>query len=654
MMRWLLLCLTVMVLPGAFAEGAEKPLLIDGKTELFQRVLTRPGAEISTADGGRSTPDPFTPFYVYGREVAGSGAAVLRVGIDARGKVLGQIAEVDTVPWEHAMVLAFADRVNRDRALFFRNHNDLRTWSESPRLGDLAATARRDIDADSLPSGSPVVSIEPEAPVDFETNFYMLPILSAEKRRLPSGFRTTDVEIASITKEEQPDTPIIKRRLSPAALQSFRAGVVFLIDASSSMGPYIDQTRQVMDRVLRRVEADGMADRVRFGLVAYRDDPETVQGIEFLTRTFADPNIIDAAEGFASATEPLAASAVSTRAFPEDGFAAIDAAFDDIDWSEFGARFLILVTDASSRTEREEGRGSGVIPASATGLSTASMQQIVRSRKTALYVLHLQTEAGEDDHARAEAQYRDLSRYENVGSLYFPVESGDPKAFAATVETLADALVRQVQDAERAVAKPEVAPAAADAGSELADTAALIGRAMALAHLGRAEGVEAPSMFRAWASDRDLTNPEISSFSVRVLLSKSQLSDLQKTLELTAEALERGQIDPDDLFNQLRSAAIAAGRDPDRIGQGDVRNLEETGLVGEYLDGLPYQSRLMALTEDDWIAMGVSDQQEIIDQLYASIRLYQRFHDDTARWVSLNEGAVPDDYVYPVPIDALP
>lgn len=161
-------------------------------------------------------------------------------------------------------------------------------------------------------------------------------------------------------------------------------------------------------------------------------------------------------------------------------------------------------------------------------------------------------------------------------------------------------------------------------------------------------------MFRAFATDQDIVDPDVQAFSVRVLLSKNQLSDLQKTLEFAVTALENGQIDPDDLFNQLRSAASAAGRDPNQIGQGAARNMEESGLIGEYLEGLPYQSRLMGLTEDDWIAMGVGDQQAIIDEAYANIRLYQSFHDDSARWIALNEGADPGDYVYPVPLEALP
>lgn len=638
----------------ALGQGRQ-PLLMENKTTLFERVLTRPGARIAEgvgAPGGDPLP-PFTPLYVYERmPVDGGGPTYLEVGTDVRGTVVGFLQEQETVPWRHSLVLAFAPRVERERTLFFENAEALEGWLDSVDLLAMAEDARRAIDAGTLGEDSPVISIEPEAPVDFEQQFYMLPILEARTRRLPTGFRVRNVKVASVTR--QADTGVteaaMRRRVDPAALEAFRAGVVFVIDASASMQPYIDRTRNVMREVLHRVEAEGLADRVRFGLVAYRDDPSHVRGIEYLVRTFADPNQIASSEDFATALAPLAASRVSTRAFAEDVYAAIVEAFESIDWSEFGARSLILVTDASAR--------EGNSPFATTGLNTPEVAQLIRANGAALYVLHLQTPVGANDHAVAEAQYRQLARFEGLAEpLFYPIPSGDPELFRSRVGQLADALIRQVQQARSALVggapTPDKEPSTSE-GGDMERAAMMVGRAMALAHLGRAAGIEAPAMFEAWASDRDFANPDVATFSVRLLVSKNQLSDLQRTLQLAVEALEQGQIEPDDLFNQLRSASAAMGRDPSRVGQGEVRNLAETGLMGEYLDGLPYQSRLMSLTEDDWFRMGLGDQQAIIDDAMSKMRLYQRFHDDTRRWIALNDGDDPGDHVYPVPIDVLP
>ncbi|MGB0852057.1 MAG: VWA domain-containing protein [Pikeienuella sp.] len=649
-------CLAFILLAVPLAEAqTRKPLLIDGKTELFQRILTRPGAMIAQGVGapGEKALDPFTPLYVYQRHpVDGGGQTYLEVGPDAKGTVSGFLPEPETVPWRHSLVLAFSERVNRGRTLFFREEAALRELLKSKDRSARATAALAEIDAGKAPADGPVIAVEPETPVDFETKFYMLPILSAEQTRVDRK-RVRIVEVASITADEADPEPTLSRRINPGALKNFRAGVVFVIDASSSMGPYIDRTRAVMRDVLAKVEAEGLRDKVRFGLVAYRDDPDAVSGIEYLTRTFADPNAIATGGEFDQAIQPLSASTVSTRAFAEDSFAAIDSAFKDIEWDGFGARYVILITDASSRAARAENVDGKVIPPSDTGLSVAGMNQVVRRNNAALYALHLKSPAGTKDHARAEAQYRALAQYEGQ-SLYYPVPSGDPTVFADTVGRLADALVAQVRGAEAAVTKPGDTTIPNNGPLTVEDSAALIGRAMALAYLGREQGQEAPPMFRAFATDHDMADPDVRAFTVRVLLSKNQLSDLQKTLDFAVTALENGQIDPDDLFNQLRSAAAAAGRDPNKVGQGSARNMETSGLIGEYLEGLPYQSRLMGLTEDDWIAMGVGDQQAIIDEAYANIRLYQSFHDDSARWIALNEGADPGDYVYPVPLEALP
>lgn len=656
-----LLTALALVLALALPAAAQdrRPLLIEGKTELYQRVLTRPGAKVAEGVGapGETALDPFTPLYVYQRyPVDGSSIVYLEVGTDTKGKVIGFVPETETVPWRHALVLAFSERINRERTLFFREQDQLLDWLKSDQLLVRAAEARRQIDADKLPEGGPVISVEPKELIDFEKNFYMLPILDAQQKRVGRQ-RLRLVEIASVTlKDADPVAPQVSRRINPEALESFRAGVVFVIDASSSMGPYIRRTREVMDGVLKRMEAEGLTDKVRFGVVAYRDDPEHVDGIEFLTRTFADPNDVATADDFAVAVEPLDASRVSTRAFAEDAFAAVDHAIKAIDWSDFGARYIILITDASARTGEEKEVGGKMLPASKTGYSVLAMWQAVRENKTALYALHLKSPVGKDDHSRAEEQYRLLSRFENLPRpLYYPVEAGDPQVFSDQVKMLADALASQVKEAKKALEplpEPEPEKPAAEAG--IAESARLIGRAMALRHLGGAKGADAPSMFRAWASDKDFENKEVDAFTVRVLLSRNQLSDLIKSMSATVEALEAGQIEPDDLFNQLRSAALSAGRDPDKIGQGDTRNMQASGLVGEYLDGLPYESRLMSLTEDNWIAMGVGEQENIIADARAKIRLYQSWDSDTDRWIALNENAAPGDHVYPVPLDALP
>lgn len=632
--------LALMVSAAAVPAAAQNrtPLLIDGKTTLYQKVLTRPGAKLLDKPGGTAAGKALAPMsvlYVYGRK-----DGFVEVGGGSAGKVEGFLPEAETIVWQHTLVMGFANPAGRDRVLFYKDRDGLMKTLQAEKPALAAQPLRDAIAGGKLAADAPVISIEPENTVDLQKQFYLLPILEAKSATLPSGFRVRTVRIASVTKE---DKPVQAQRANPAdALKDFRSGVVFVVDASSSMQPYIDRTRAAMNEVFDQIEAARLNDKVRFGMVAYRDDPSEVKGIEYLAKTFADPNQAGTRDAFFKAAEGLKASTVSTRAFAEDGYAGLEHALKGIDWDGFGGRYLVMITDASSR--------EGNSPLSATRLSTDGVRQLILENKAALYVLHQLTAEGKGDHAAAKAQYERLSSYPGVGSLYYPVQAGDPEAFRKVVKTLADQLVDQVRQTSDPAAKPQ----AAAADPKLAQATEAVGHAMRLAWLGQATGTAAPSLFEAWASDRDFARPDVAAFSVRVLLTKNQLSDLQATLRKIVEAGEKAQIQPGDFFNQLRSAAAAMGRDPARIGQGQARNLEQAGLMGEYLDGLPYQSKLMALDEDSWSRMGVGEQQAVIDDIKSKVALYQRFHDDVDRWVKLSDSATAGDTVYPVPIDSLP
>lgn len=627
---------TLPALP-AFAQ-VKQPLLQDGKKTLFQRVLTRPGAAVAPqpgAGGGAPVP-PFTPFYVYERKGDGKTAALL-VGAGADGKTAGWIAESDTVAWRHAITLAFAAPTQRDRVLFFRDKAALTGFVNADNAGSESKRLVKEISAKgALGAGQPIVAAEPDRHVDLQKQFYLLPVLEASAAVLKTGHKTRLVKVASVTGQEA-----AKAKSANAGIVNFNAAVVFVIDATSSMQPYIDRTRAAMEEVLRAAESAKVQNRIRFGIVAYQDDPAKAKGVSYLAKVFADPDKTTTREQFQQAIQAVTATKSSTRAYAEDAYSAFDDALKNIAWQNYGGRYVVFITDASSR--------EGSSPLAATRLSTDQVRTMAQERGVAIYALHLKTAEGKADHALAEQQYKRLSTWPGRGPLYFPVEAGDPARFEADVKRMATALVEQVKAPEKVL--QAVAAAKADAVQDSVDA---VGRAMVLSYLGRDERTQAPPMFEAWASDRDPGNRDVASFTVRVLLTKNQLSDLQATLRRLVEAGERAQLDPSSFYNQLRSAAVAMGRDPSRLGQGKAKNLEEAGLMAEYLEGLPYQSQLMSIDLDTWTNMGVGQSQSILDAIKSKIALYQRFHDDVNRWVKLNPAAGDGERVYPVPIDALP
>lgn len=662
---------------------AAQPLLLEGKKTLFQRVLTRPGARLAAkagANGDRSVP-ALSAFYVYERAQQPDGPWVL-LGAGTDGRTTGWLPESATVPWRHAVTLAFSPMANRDRVLFFKDLDQTRRFVAAADAGARADAARKQIEKEkAVPTDSPFVAIEPATWVDPEKQFYLLPVLDARTEHLGSDFRSTLVKVASVTRRAPEAAPAGAStspasspaggpgaapadQPTPAALGNFNSAVTYVIDATSSMQPYIDRARSAMREVLRQSEEAGLARRIRFGLAAYQDDPKSTPGMEFLTRILVDPSTSDQAS-FLKAMEDLKATRNSTRAFAEDAYAGVEQAIRQIPWRDFGGRYIVLITDASAR--------EGSSPLASTGLATDQLRQLAHETGIALFVMHLKTPQGARDHGQAQQQFMRLTDFPAVGRFYYPVEAGDPARFEADMKKLATDLVEQVKApekllaAQRARTQPPAGgspappatgkPAPTPAGRTESGNTAMdqLGKAMVLAYLGRQQGVVAPPLYEAWASQEDLANRDVKALQVRVLLTKNQLSDLQETLRNYIKAGTAGQVEPHDFFNQLRSAAITMRRDPSRIAQGKAKDLAQTGLLAEYMDGLPpYRSQIMQLDENGWINMGIGQQQAVLDELESKVAAYQRYHDDVDRWVKLNDAAPDGEQVYPVPIDALP
>ncbi|KQP11871.1 vWA domain-containing protein [Pseudorhodoferax sp. Leaf267] len=633
------------MLPMSVWAQARRPLLIDGKTTLFQRVLTRPGAALAPSPGGAAGKplEPFSAFFVYERQEQG-GKGWLLVGGGSDGKTAGYLPEADTVPWRHTITLAFATPGNRERVLFFRERDGLTKFINADNAAAESQRLAKEIAAKgTLGPTHAVIAAEPEKYVDLKSQFYLLPVLEASTVLLNSGNKTRVVKVASVTRDvpAAAGAPATPASGPDAGIANFNSAVVFVIDATSSMQPYIDRASKALEEVLRQAEDAKVLNRIRFGLVAFQDDPAKTKGVDYLSKIFVDPSQNASRAQFMAAMGTLKATKSSTRAYAEDAYAAIDESLRKINWQNYGGRYIVFISDASAR--------EGGSPLAATKLSTDQVRLQAQERNVAIYALHLKTKEGEKDHAVAEAQYKRLSAWHGRAPLYFPVEAGDASRFEGDVRNMAKALVEQVKSPEKALAAP-----AKGKGDAVQDSVDAVGRAMVLAYLGRQQGVKSPPMFEAWASDRDVRNRELPAFTVRVLLTKNQLSDLQATLRSVLAAGEKGQLDPGSFFDQLRSAAVAMGRDPSKLGQGKAKSLEQSGLMGEYLDGLPYQSPLMSMDLRTWTDMGVGRSQELLDGVRSKIALYQRFHDDVDRWVKLNPAAADGDRVYPVPIDSLP
>lgn len=641
--------------------AADKPLLQTGKKTLYQRVLTTPGCKLVVKPGDQSgaAQEAFSRYYVYQRQQV-AGKDWVEVGTDTVGKKIGWLETACTVEWKMQMSLAFTNPAGRDLALFFKDRATIEKITDSstpaqtysPILDNMKKTGR----------DPAVVAREPELFVDLKKNFYLLPILQATEIKSDAGFNLRVLEVASVSKQDPNANAANSPQVVQSSIKAFNAGVVFVLDSTLSMDPYIERTREAVRTVYNRMEKEQLGDKVKFGLVAFRSNIQAVPGLEYVSKMYVDPTKVKDGTDFLAKIKDLKATTVSSAKFDEDPYAGLYEALFNINWNEFGARYIVLVTDAGAIDSND--------PLSSTKLSAERLREFAKEKGVAIYVVHLKTAAGVQNHASAKSQY-DVLSFNAVAnkSLYYPVDAGNVGAFGQAIDTMGAALVNQIKLASTGevvagsaasatgAAPPPPTPAAVAPNSiaaQMARDAELMGRAMQLAYLGDVTNSKAPPFFKAWISDRDLVQQNLPTTEVRVLLTKAQLSDLSNVVQQIVDAANASLVSPGDMFERLRSVAATMGRDPNDLRQANATKLGEMGLLGEYLDGLPYKSDILSLDEDGWKSMSVSAQTQFMMRLNTKLRQYQIYNQDVSSWVSLAKDSPPSEHVYPVLLESLP
>lgn len=651
MKKSILFLLAALTLFGAWtaAEAADRtPLLMEGKKTLYQRVVSHPGADLYAgpeADAaviGQSI-RPFTAFYVYSRN-----GDRLEVGASA-SHADGWLPADKATRWDQALTLLFTDRSQRQPVLFFKDHKAIMDVCQaddlSGRLTALRAGAK-EAQAGKAPADFPVIAVEPDdAQGTVSRNrFYLMPILKVD-----TPFEGTKLlEVASIDPGSVADTTQAKDDVP-------RTGIALVIDTTISMKPYIEQSLSVVRTIFDSVAKDKLDDKVAFGIVAFRNSTKASPKLDYVTKVVSD--FRDATER-AELEKALAAveeAKASSHSFNEDSLAGVKAALDGLNWQPYANRVLLLITDAGPLPLSD--------PYASTSLDVSEMADLAASRNVRLVVAHVRTPAGKANIESAAKAYAALSAVPGGKSAYIPIQATDAAkggaSFAKAATGLSTALVSSVRQtlAGKDPVKPQEAPAqtaearATQIGEEL-------GYAMQLEYLGKKQGTRAPEVVTSWIADADLdalnAGKQISAVSVAVLLTKNQLSDLQRQLKIIIENAERTRkTDSRDFFQGILSASAQLARDPDAFSRKPGANLRDMGVLGEFLDDLPYKSDVMLLSEDDWYRMSVGEQTAFINRLKSRVARYEEYDRDVDNWESFGSKD-SGDWVYRVPLAMLP
>lgn len=656
-------CLTAAQLSQAGTEA----LRVEDSPELYRRVLSLPGAALNRYENNIFIPvgdaqiPVLTPYYVYEKTNGANDTQWISIGATPKGGPDGWIEAQFSEDWKHQLVMQYSPRGKRNRVVFFEHRDDLIKLVRDVKVTVVAKELIEQIEKTGQ-APKEIVAIEPWESVDNLASPYLMPVFDFKQDTFSRGgqFRETMlIQVAGINTEKQ-DMPGNEKLTSgdttpstPNAdeLADFKVGIVFVMDTTASMGPYIDRTYKTVEQIYAELEKSNDLERVSFGLVGYRDNISPNPAIEYVTQVFQPLEVnADPAKTLANLRKVKPAT-VPTRDWYEDAYAGIRVAVQDMNWEPFGARFIVLVSDAGPRTP-------GDPLASVNDAELVNMQNEMLRKGIAVITLHLVTPEARraNDHGRAKTEYRGMfgATGDPNQEKYLDVKGGTPEEFSKQITSFASSLSSAIHvAAEGKMAKSNELPSPPQRGKGKPDAGEVllneIFRAQ-LEYLGKERGIEAPRFYRAWASERDITDPENQSLNVRVLLTKDQINTLAARLDEILPALRAMDLDPQQGWSKLVELSGRFSVDPNRQ---EFVEVGQSGVFPNYLSQLPYKSKILSITLDSWLSMAGSARRELTNDMETKVLIYRDLAQDDRIWIDLGAND-PNLNVYPLRLSDLP
>ncbi|MEM9967998.1 MAG: vWA domain-containing protein [Pseudomonadota bacterium] len=630
---FVVLCAVFTVLnAGRSVSAQERPLLVEDRQTVFQRVLTRPGAEL------RSSPDApvveifpaFQPLYVFERRTGW-----VRVGPSISAPARGWIAAGQVVDWRQNIVAAFTNPANRKRAILFESEAALRSLMENEARQALQDKIISDAEANTLNPRDQVVAVEPSEHIDITQRFYLLPILDYVQHYHPDNYLpNTHLQVASIPLRDE-DAP-------SASAGDFDTGIVFVFDTTRSMDPFIASSQIAIESIVRQIQGTEIGDRVNFGVVAFRDNVDAVPGLEYRTKILTPlARRADQTEVIATIRAATEVTGVNSPGFNEDSLAGVEDAINLIDWDgggvdAFDAKVIILVTDAGPK-----GPGD---PNARSNIGVDQLRQQAELNNVTLMALHLRTpSASSAQHAYAEDQYKRLTARNGTDYYY-----GIPNGSADVLQSEVSRIVTVLTDIVRSARGEAPVLNEAEAGPEMVQLA----RAIELEYLGDLEGTQAPSIIAGWVSEKAPENEQRLAVQPHLLVTRNEMATMYDLLDELLALYGSGTTTQDSasFFDQVQNIVARMARNPDRLLDTEVTSL---GSALEFLEDLPYESPMLQMTQERWGQSAMS-RRITVDTMRQKHTQYGKWLRDTSIWIALFEDAPDGEYVFAMPFDALP
>ena len=637
-------------------------------TGLPLRVLVKPQSNVyldkdNTSTQIRSNVPAFEVFYVFEMDSVSydnnfNATGWFKVGASydvSEGWILAD----DVVPWRQALALAFTNPGPSERrpVVMFDSDESLDYALEDFELGTTTPEEFYDeVMTSSVPEG--VVSRESNGWVDIDQTFYLMPILDhMDLSSLRGDGDLRGVQLAALTAAARSDQfGACDLRASDAdeCLQeqsgdfssSLGLDAIFVIDMTASMGPYIDAVRNAVRESAQVLSEDfaSSAERLRFGLVGYRDVVELSPGIEFVARDFTQEllpavefaDLVRESNTVEGGDDPVVVeSLVGSGDIEEEVFAGLEMAIN-ANWSQDAARIIILIGDAPSHPISH--------PKNTTGLDEKTIREMADQNNIYIASVYVGVE-GSSDFALAREQFETVAAGDGESNIAFAVASGSGANLEKSLRNVVENVMGFISDGnfEQIMSDSTV-------DSDITGQAVLGAvRAAFVDYIGT--DAQPPSNLVAWALDRDMTDYSKKSFDIKVMVGRKDMEELQDLLRGLLDTLNVGSASSTFVFAQVQSGSTASSYD---LGIENTDSIAKSNLVPKWISNLPYKSEVLTLTLEEFTNSSADDRNRFETRLDSLIDFYDEALNRPDGWILLNEQANVDDRIYMLDIANLP
>jgi hypothetical protein len=403
------------------------------------------------------------------------------------------------------------------------------------------------------------------------------------------------------------------------SLKGATLDVVFVVDATGSMSPFIKATQDVVAKVAEKLAGRGAGlVPVRFGLVAYRDRVKNPEPDWYVNRLLCDLESGRDHTRFQAILQALSKDCRGGDETAEDVLGGLKLAIEQAGWQPSAFKHIVLIGDASGHVDADDPKNPDrlSIPGLVAQMQPPGGPESVVAQKIVCHAIRI-IGNDESDHEKCEQQFSAIAAGRDYPGSY---QSFDPGSSPEFIDKLVDIIDTSRANFENAIA-----------GRAPVKEAPGLGLMLDLVRASQEFKGDVPAFASGFAAASDAKgNLQLEPF---VLVQRSQLELFRAVLDLSVSAVKTagdpGRADVKKVVDSIKLGSIA-------INIGIDKDTPISELLRAVL-GFPVKNKIFEVTPEKLAAMSAADFEQFIKEVEISNNTMKGFLDNPKIWLNLGK-----------------